>query len=152
MFSIFLVLNNETLTTTGARDKQCQFFSLELAGWLSGNLRVNARIVISFQLVIFRMFGIPEQLEYLGFFATVFFILYSIEHLKKYKASFLKKKSQKKVAYSGLIYLLLVGLVLISGVVLFFYDADYVVVWNPIHFYSSFFILITLFLHWITRK
>ena len=88
----------------------------------------------------------------LGFFATVFFILYSIEHLKKYKASFLKKKSQKKVAYSGLIYLLLVGLVLISGVVLFFYDADYVVVWNPIHFYSSFFILITLFLHWITRK
>ena len=68
----------------------------------------------------------------LGFFATVFFILYSIEHLKKYKASFLKKKSQKKTAYSGLLYILLVGLVLISGVVLFFYDADYVVVWNPI--------------------
>lgn len=88
----------------------------------------------------------------LGFFATVFFILYSIEHLKKYKASFLKKKSQKKTAYSGLLYILLVGLVLISGVVLFFYDADYVAVWNPIHFYSSFFILITLFLHWITRK
>ena len=73
----------------------------------------------------------------LGFFATVFFILYSIEHLKKYKASFLKKKSQKKTAYSGLLYILLVGLVLISGVVLFFYDADYVAVWNPIHFYSS---------------
>ena len=65
---------------------------------------------------------------------------------------FCKKKSQKKIAYSGLIYLLFVGVVLISGVVLFFYDADYVAVWNPIHFYSSFFILITLFLHWITRK
>ena len=87
----------------------------------------------------------------LGFFATVFFILYSIEHLKNYKYSFLKKKSQKKIAYSGLIYLLFVGVVLISGVVLFFYDADYVAVWNPIHFYSSFFILITLFLHWLPK-
>ena len=76
----------------------------------------------------------------------MFFILYSIDHLKNYKDSFLKKKSQKKIAYSGLIYLLFVGVVLISGVVLFFYDADYVAVWNPIHFYSSFFILITLFL------
>ena len=36
----------------------------------------------------------------------MFFILYSIEHLKKYKASFLKKKSKKK-AYSGLIYITL---------------------------------------------
>ena len=62
------------------------------------------------------------------------------------------KKQKKAIAYSGLIYLLFVGVVLISGVVLFFYDADYVAVWNPIHFYSSFFILITLFLHWITRK
>ena len=62
-----------------------------------------------------------------------------------------KKNLEKKIAYSGLIYLLFVGVVLISGVVLFFYDADYVAVWNPIHFYSSFFILITLFLHWIKK-
>ena len=40
----------------------------------------------------------------LGFFATVFFILYSIEHLKKYKASFLKKKSQKKNIVACFIY------------------------------------------------
>ncbi len=87
----------------------------------------------------------------LGFFAAVFFILYSIEHLKIHKESF-AKKNQKKTAYSGLIHLFLIGVVLISGAVLFFYDADYVDIWNPIHFYTSFFILISVFSHWITRK
>ncbi len=87
----------------------------------------------------------------IGFFASVFFILYSIEHLKIHKDSF-NKKGKKKIAYSGVLCLFLVMIVLISGVVLFFYDSGYVEGWNPIHFYASFFILFSVFLHWIFRK
>ena len=44
------------------------------------------------------------------------------------------------------------GMGAMASVVLLLYDADYVAVWNPIHFYSSFFILITLFLPQTSEK
>ena len=90
----------------------------------------------------------------LGFFFVAFFFLYILQHIKKYQDSFsLQSKHQKKSsAWSGVIYLLVFIINFYSGLMLFFYTLDFVPIWNFIHFYSSFLIVVTSLLHLFTRR
>jgi hypothetical protein len=88
----------------------------------------------------------------LGFFFLVFFSLYIIKHLKKYKDSFTRQSKKRSAFWSGIPYLLAFCANIFSGLMLFFYSLDFVFIWNATHLYSSFAILTFAFLHLLTKK
>ena len=88
----------------------------------------------------------------LGFFFLVFFLLYITQHLKKYKEAFLWHSIKKKSAISGIVYLFVVVINILSGLMIFFYSLEYLFFWTPLHLYSGLIIFVASGFHLITRQ